>query len=139
MREIIPRSVWIGNARDAIQVKAILDQEIQAVVDLAMEEPAHTYPRDVVYCRFPLLDSDGNPRSLVITALQTLTTLINQRIRTLVVCGGGMSRSPAMTAVALSRVHGGTPAEWLERIAAIGPHDVAPALWNELVETAAQL
>lgn len=97
------------------------------------EEPPVPYPRDFVYCRFPLLDGAGNDAALLRTAVQTLISLAENKLPTLVGCSGGISRSVAVTAVALSNSTGGTPDEWLTRIAASGPHDVAPAFWNELL------
>lgn len=138
MREVIPGFIWIGNARDAHDVAAVLEKEIQAVVDLAMEEPPGHYPREIIYCRFPLIDGEGNPLSLLKTAIQTLATLIQTKTRTLVVCGGGMSRSPAITAAALFVANGDSPDEWLKQIATAGPHDVSPSLWNEIRQTISQ-
>ena len=40
MREVIPGVLWIGNALEARDVRRVLDLELQAVIDLAMEEPA---------------------------------------------------------------------------------------------------
>ena len=51
---------------------------------------------------------------------------------TLVCCGGGLSRSPAVAAAALSIVHRTKPEECLEKIAEHSPTDVVPALWADL-------
>ena len=132
MREIIPGLVWIGNARDARDVAGVLANEIDAVVHLAIEEPPCLFPRDIIYCRFPLLDGEGNSSSILRTAVQTVSMLITAKVPTLVACSGGMSRSPAVVAAALSLSSDETADEWLGRITAAGPHDVAPALWNEI-------
>lgn len=39
MREILPGLLWIGNAADARDVKSVLAYPIEAVIDLAIEEP----------------------------------------------------------------------------------------------------
>jgi hypothetical protein len=132
MREIISGRIWIGNARDSRDVSEILSQEIAAVVDLAIEEAARHFPREMIYCRFPIIDGSGNPPTLLTTAIRALALLFQHETPTLVVCGGGMSRSPAMVAAALSVARGGLPDDWLKQVAAMGPHDVAPGLWNEV-------
>jgi len=132
MREIIPNRIWIGNARDARDVAAVLSREIRAVVDLAMEEVPACFPREIISCRFPLIDGSGNAPDVLQAVVRTLAALVEAEIPTLVTCGGGMSRSPAVVAAALSLVRGGSPDEWLQQIASSGPHDVAPALWNDL-------
>ena len=38
MREIIPNVLWIGNAFDARNIKAVMDAGFQVVVDLAIED-----------------------------------------------------------------------------------------------------
>ena len=62
-------------------------------------------------------------------AIQTVVSLLKQ-IPTLVYCGAGMSRSPAVVAAALSIVQGGSPDEKLKEIVAGHPHDVSPHLWE---------
>ena len=81
MREIIPRRVWIGNARDATDVTGVLENEIAAVVHLAMEEPPTVFPREIIYCRFPLLDGAGNSPAILRTAIHTVSMLIEGKVR----------------------------------------------------------
>ncbi|MEX0713566.1 MAG: dual specificity protein phosphatase [Pirellulales bacterium] len=132
MREVVPNLVWIGNAGDLRDVKSVLARGIEAVVDLAAEEPAVQYPRDAVYCRIPLVDSTGNAPSMLRLAIETTSRLIQSRVPALVACGGGMSRSPAIVAAALARVEGVTLEEALGRIAAVGPHDPSPGLLADI-------
>lgn len=133
MREVIPGLVWIGNARDARDVAGVLAHDISAVVHLAIEEPPYLFPRDIIYCRFPLLDGEGNSPSILRTAVQTVSMLIEAKVPTLVACSGGMSRSPAVAAVAIACAMNGSADEWLGRITTTGPHDVSPALWNDIL------
>ena len=86
MREVIPGLVWIGNARDGRDVTGILALEIEAVVHVAIEEPPCLFPREIIYCRFPLLDGEGNACSLLKTAVQTVSLLIAEKVPTLVAC-----------------------------------------------------
>ena len=132
MREILPRLLWIGNARDARDLNQVLDLGITAVVELAREEPPISYPREIVYCRLPLIDGDENQTVVLQTALTTVARFISADLPTLVSCSAGMSRSPAIVAGALSLVHDFPFSEALQQVAAAGPCDVAPGLWNEI-------
>jgi hypothetical protein len=132
VREVIFNRLWIGNARDARDVPEILKYGIAAVVDLAIEEPVIHFPRDIVYCRFPLIDGAGNSHAVLGATIDVTAQLIRSQGPTLVACGGGMSRAPAVVAAAIATVEGLTPDEALVQIAARGPHDVSPSLWSEI-------
>jgi protein-tyrosine phosphatase len=134
MREILSQRLWIGNAREARDVRGVLDLGIVAVIDLAMEEPPISYPRDVTYCRFPLVDGGGNSAAVLRAAVATTVEFLRSNVPTLVACSAGMSRSPALVAAALSRTEAITPEDALQQITAFGPHDVSLSLWRELVE-----
>src|SRR5215207_1271751 len=60
MRKVDGYPLWIGNAGDLRRSMELHAQGIEAVVDLAASEPAATLPREVVYCRFPIVDGGGN-------------------------------------------------------------------------------
>ena len=132
MREVIPGILWIGNARDARDVKGVLGLGISAVVDLAIEETPILFPREVTYCRYPLMDGAGNTPAVLEAAVETTASLIRGKVPTLVACGGGMSRSPAIAAAALAVIEATSPEQALERIAAAGPHDVSTTFWAEV-------
>jgi protein-tyrosine phosphatase len=132
MREIFPELLWIGNARDARDVKGVLDRGITAVVDLALEEPPISFPRDIVYCRLPLLDGDENHPAVLQTALITVARFLEGELPTLVACSGGMSRSPAIVAGALALAQACPLTVSMQQVAETGPCDVAPGLWNEI-------
>lgn len=136
MREIIPEKLWIGNAFDARDVTAVLNLGVAALVDLAMEEPPVKYPRDIAYCRLPLVDGDGNSPAVLSAAIECTATFVAQGIPTLVFCGGGMSRSPAIAAAALSRVEGISLEEAMKQAAISGPHDVSTSLWDDVCHCA---
>ena len=131
MRQIPGYSLWIGNAADARDVPRLLGDGIEAVVALALEEPPAT--RELVYCRFPLLDGAGNSPWLLRMAIDTVVTLLTGRTPTLVCCGAGMSRSPAVAAVAIHRLTRRPPEECLRTLAELGPLDVSPGFWQELL------
>jgi hypothetical protein len=132
MREVIPKVLWIGNAREARDVKAVLGLGIAAIVDLAAEETPIPLPRDVVYCRFPLVDGEGNVPAVIQSAIDTTLSFIRGNVPTLVACDGAMSRSPAIVAAAIAVLEGVSPEQALEQVAAAGPHDVSTSFWSEV-------
>jgi protein-tyrosine phosphatase len=134
VREVIPKLLWIGNAIDARDVSRVLDHGITAVVDLAIEEPPIQYPRDVAYCRFPLIDGAGNKPVVLRAAIETVAMFIASEMLTLVACGAGMSRSPAIVAAAMATTEGITLVDALGKLTVGQPHDVSPGLLGDIVE-----
>lgn len=134
MRRIDSYRLWLGNAGDAREPRALYDMGIRAVIDLALNEPPAQLPREISYCRFPLVDGAGNPAWLLRGAIDWLATLLRQRVPTLVYCGAGLSRSPAIAAAAIARLEGCQLREGLERATAGVPADVSTALWEHLEE-----
>ena len=132
MRPVAKSSLWLGHVGDIHDLRAVLAAGILAVVDLALEEPPATVTRELVYCRFPLLDGIGNPPWLLRAAVDCVAGLLHSCTPSLVYCSNGMSRSPAIAAAAIARVRGCSPAEALELVAEPGPADVSPALWAEV-------
>ena len=64
MREPPLPPLWLGNAADAGDPRLVHELGISAIVDLALEERPSPPARDVVYCRFPLVDGAGNAESV---------------------------------------------------------------------------
>ena len=134
MREMIPSVLWIGNAHDARDVRGVLACGIGVVIDLAIEEPPIHFPRDIVYCRFPLLDGEGNSPALLQSAIDTTANFVNAKQPTLVACSGGMSRSPIIVSAVLAKTESLELHAAVERVTATGPCDFSPALWNDVQE-----
>jgi protein-tyrosine phosphatase len=132
MRQISAHLLWLGHAVNGRDYRRILDTGIQAVVQLAAEEPVLELPRDLVYCRFPLVDGPGNDWKLLQLAITTVAYLLEKKVPTLVVSGAGLSRSPAIAAAAISLVFQQSSDECLKQVAEHFPADVAPALWEEV-------
>ncbi|REK15795.1 MAG: protein phosphatase [Planctomycetota bacterium] len=132
IREALPRRLWLGNAADARDVVGVLNKGIGAIVDLAMEEPPAQFPRDVVYCRFPLVDGAGNRPELVRAAVDVTASFIQSGLATLVACGGGMSRSPTIAAAALAKIEGRSLDDGLREVTGGAVHDVSTSLWAEI-------
>lgn len=137
MRRILGHDLWLGHAGDARDVPALLDAGITAVVALALDEPPIPYPRDLTSCRFPLLDGAGNPAWLLRSAVATVADLLREGVPTLVLCGAGLSRSPAVAGAALARFRNCAPAEGLSLVTHREPADVSLALWAEILAAVA--
>jgi hypothetical protein len=125
-------SLWLGNVGDVRDLRRVLSAGITALVDLAVNEAPLTTTRDLVYCRFPLIDGAGNDPWLLRMALETTANLIRSRVPTLVFCGAGMSRSPAIAAGAMALAGHMSLEESLALITRGGPCDLSPALWDEV-------
>lgn len=132
MKQVLPYALWLGHAGDGTDYLAALDAGIQAIVQVAAEEPPLHPPRELVYCRFPLVDGPGNDPKVLLLAVTTVANLLEHRVPTLVCCGGGLSRSPAVAAAALSMVFQETPEDCLKQVAEHHPTDVVPGLWAEV-------
>jgi hypothetical protein len=132
MNRVVPHQLWIGHAGEAADFRALFDQGVRAVVDVAVEEPPTAAPREIISCRFPLIDGPSNDPDVLLLAVRTTTALLERRIPTLVICGSGLSRSPAIAAAALSLLQGEPPERCLERVVAHHPSDVLPGLWDSV-------
>jgi hypothetical protein len=135
MRQIEELSLWIGTARDARDIKNVLSLGIKSIIDLAVEETPIHPTRELVYLRFPLVDGTGNPAWLLRAALRTVEESVRLRIPSLLACGAGMSRSPAIAAIVSAPFLGLEPAAVLMTLHSLGPIDVSPTLWQELLAT----
>lgn len=132
IREIHPDRLFLGNAMDARDLRLLYDIRIAAIVDLAVNESPAQLARDMINCRIPLNDGDGNPSAIIELAVLCVVTLMEKNIRTLVACSAGMSRSPAIAAAAMAIVTRTAPDDCLTAIASHGPHDVSPILWSRV-------
>lgn len=132
MRRIEPYPLWLGNAGDLRTPAHFFDAEIRAVVDLAANEPFPQLPRELIYCRFPLFDGEGNDPSLLRVAVRTVAEFLNTDIPTAVCCSNGLSRSQAVVAAAIAAVQHISPNEALILVASHSKHDMSPGLWKEV-------
>ncbi len=132
MRRIHDHDLWLGTALDARDLRKLYEHEIAAVVDLAMEEKPAELGRDIIYLRVPLIDGAGNAPATIRLAVVVVEHLMKSQMQTLVACGAGMSRSPAIVAAALARVEQRSPDECLEQLVQGQPHDVSPRLWADV-------
>jgi hypothetical protein len=105
---------------------------IEAVVELAIDELPAPLPRDLVHGRFPLVDGGGNPPWLLRAAVEMVAGLLRAGVPTLVCCGAGLSRTPAVAAAALATARGWPIDQGLLLITQSSPADVSPALWADV-------
>ena len=138
MRQIASHPLWIGHALDGRDVRASLDAGIEALVDLAVNEPPVAITRELIYCRFPLSDGSGNPPWLLRSAAETVARLLQAQIPTLVFCSAGLSRSPCIAAAGLALALNLPPDECIRIVTAGAPSDVSPALWHAVVTSLAK-
>lgn len=117
---------------DARNVKAIYENQIRAVVDLAINEPPAQLGREIIYCRFPLNDGGGNNDGLIAIAVRTIAAMIRNKTRTIVACSAGMSRAPTIAAASVALMTGRDPDECLADIITNAPNDVSPILWAHI-------
>ncbi|MBL4883737.1 MAG: dual specificity protein phosphatase family protein [Planctomycetaceae bacterium] len=127
MREVTS-SLWIGNAFGARNLTGVYELEIEAIVDLAIEEPPVSLSRDLVYCRIPIVDGAGNSTGRIRFAVDSVIKLITLGIPTLVACSAGLSRSPAIVAASLAVHENIDIRKSLANITESGPCDVHPGL-----------
>jgi protein-tyrosine phosphatase len=133
MNQIQPHRLWIGNAGDGGNFREIFDKGIQAVIQLALEEPPIHLPRSLIYSRFPLVDGNGNDPCLLYLAIKSVAFFIEQQMPILVCCGAGMSRSPAIVAAALSSIEKTTLQDCLEYVSQYHATDVSSGLWDQII------
>ena len=102
------------------------------MVSLAFEEPPVVLPRELICCRIPLMDGEENSDAILRVAVGTVYQLLQEGLPTVVACSGGMSRSPAIAAAAISIWQQRTMSIVLQEITDGAPHDVSPGLWSHL-------
>lgn len=134
MRHISDYPLWLGHADDSRAKHELMRLGIAAVIDLAVEEPPAVAGHEMVYCRFPLVDGAENPPWLLRAAIDMTATLLRENVPTLVACGGGVSRSPAIAAAALVKLGRPTLEDALLYIASFGHCDVSAGLLQDVVK-----
>lgn len=132
MRVVSETSLHLGHAGDVRNLPALHAAGLKLVIDLAAEELPAVLSRDLVYCRFPMLDGDDNPDWLLRLAVESVASAVQSRTPCLIGCSAGLSRSPAIAAFGLARALSLRVEDALERVAAVGPVSIAPGLWKQL-------
>jgi hypothetical protein len=134
MRRISDYPLWLGHAGDARDKHELLRLGIAAVVDLAIEEVPAVAGHEMVYCRFPLIDGAENQPWLLRAAIDMTATLLRQKVPTLIACGGGVSRTPAIAAAALVKLGRPSLQDALLYLAGFGHCDVTAGFLQNVVD-----
>jgi hypothetical protein len=132
IRDVFSGLLFVGNALDARDLRSLYDTGIKAVVDLAINETPAQLGRDLIYCRFPINDGDGNSDAMIQIAIQTVCSLVRDRIATLVACSAGMSRAPSIASVSIAIITNQLPDDCLRTVIQNSPNDVSPILWDHV-------
>lgn len=125
--------LFVGNVREAEDLRTLRHLGVAAFVDLAVNELPVKVWREAVYCRFPIDDGGGNEAWMVRCAISATAQLIRARTKTLVFCSNGMSRSVAVAAGVHALVSGRSPEQCLYEAVTLGPADVSPIVWGAVV------
>ncbi len=132
MRQISHRPLWIGHVGDLCDARAIMDAGIEAIIELADNEPFAGLPRELVRFRFPLSDGGDNPAWLLRLAVESVATLLRVGIPTLVCCSAGMSRSVCISAGGIANHEKRPFRDVLIEVTDSGPADVSPRLFGQI-------
>src|SRR5258708_21147475 len=90
MHQIADHRLWIGNAGDLRDPRALLAAGIEAIVELADNEQFALLPGDLIRFRFPLFDGGANPDWLLRLVVNFVVALAKAGIPTLICCSGGL-------------------------------------------------
>ena len=132
MRQVIGRALWLGNPGDTRDAQLVLNAGIEAIVELADNEPLASLPRELIRCRFPLSDGGENPAWILKMAAESVAALLRAQTPTLVCCSGGMNRSVCIAAAGVAIAEDRPLTEALFMIVDSGPADVSPRLLAQL-------
>jgi hypothetical protein len=135
MHQIKPYGVWVGHAGDGLAYPEVLDKGIRAIVQVAAEEAPLQPPRELIFCRVPLLDGAQDDLDLLYLAIRCVEVLLRKEIPTLVCCSAGMSRSPAIVAAALALVLQVGLDECLKSVTDHHATDISPGFLRDVVES----
>ncbi|MEZ5941053.1 MAG: hypothetical protein R3C18_06660 [Planctomycetaceae bacterium] len=138
MHKIPSFPLWIGDTNDGRDHKVLAKCGVQAVLQLAGEEPALELPLDVLQFRIPILDSVGNISHRLILASNLLTTLLANDMTTLVCCSEGNGRSLAIATCAIGQMNGQTPFDCLKFVQENHATNISAGLWNDLLVSYSQ-
>lgn len=133
MRQIAGYSLWLGNVDDVRDLSKVINNGIEAIVDLALNESAlPSLPREIVYCRFPLVDGAENSPWLLHSAVHSVVNLVASGTTSLVYYSLGMSRTPAIASAAIAIIRKCSLSEALDIVTQEGSADISPGLLDSL-------
>ena len=100
--EIVP-GLWVGSAPSTVQVAALVNAGIDAVVDLRAEDDAvrRVWPDHVAVAIVPLVDHGTPPLDALRAAATAVSDLMGSGRTVLVHCHAGIERAPTVACAAL--------------------------------------
>jgi protein-tyrosine phosphatase len=136
VRQIADLPLWVGHVGNLRDLQAILAVGIEAVVELADNEPPAMLPRDMVHCRFPISDAGETTAWLLRLAVNAVAALVKAGKPTMVCCSSGMNRSVAIAAAGVAIAKEMSLDAALNALTRSGAVDVSPRLLAALREAA---
>lgn len=110
----------------------IMDAGINAIVELADNEPMANLPRELIRLRFPVSDGGDNPDWLVQLGIESIAQLLRNQVAVLVSCSAGMSRSPCFAAAGIAVACGQPLNVTILEVMSTGPADLSPRLFGQV-------
>lgn len=101
IRQIADTDLYIGNGNDARDLLRQRSLDIRNVVNVAKDLEGPWFHGEFRNYKVPLLDGPGNEAYQYALGAHIVRTLLDQGKKVLLHCHGGVSRSPAVGAMAL--------------------------------------
>jgi hypothetical protein len=134
VNQVGSRPLWLGHADDGRNFIQLFDKGIEALIQLAPDEPPLIPPRELLYFRIPLVDGGENPSDRLLLAVRLIADMIRNKVPTLICCSAGLSRTPSLAAAGLALAENISLDESLFLVAKHHPCDVSPTLWRHITE-----
>lgn len=131
MRRTTEYSLWIGNAGDLWDARMVHANGIEAIVEVADNEPFASLSRELIRLRFPLSDDGENSAWLLRLAAESVATLLRAKVPTLVCCSAGLSRSICVAAAGICLVENRPISESINKVVGAGPAEVSANLFQQ--------
>lgn len=139
MIHIPSTNLWLGNAADLRDVRALLNTGAEAIIDLAVEEPVPTLPRVINYCRFAITDEGEGAEAAITAAVQTGAAFFRAGTVLAVCCNAGMNRSPTIAAGILALARSESFESQLRLVSSWKGIDVHPGLVTRVESVLAKI
>lgn len=95
----ITNRIYIGNFADAQDTEMLMEKGITGILNVCQQK--NNRVDEIEYVHIPLHDGQGNSLMEIVSAIDTLHSLLDRHKRVLVHCAHGIHRSPAIVALYL--------------------------------------
>lgn len=120
--------LYIGSATDAADHPTYTEYGINAVVNLAYDDPADGYPEHVTVHRHAFDDGSDAYTGTFHNAVTTVLNLLDDGNTVLVHCHRGISRSGSVTAAVIAARTDASVTDAVDQIAAVTGEEPHPTL-----------